>query len=93
MQTRRKLQETFAETRVSLQKTIVAYWWMFGICAATILLLVTVFVQVLRTARFSDPVYLFMLFFLQLTMAAQMYFFWFEISSDKIVISQQDPNI
>lgn len=60
----------FDENRISLQKTINAYWWMFGICAATILLLVVVSILVLKTARCSDPVYLFMLFFLQMTLVA-----------------------
>lgn len=60
----------FDEKRISLQKTINAYWWMFGICAATILLLVVVSILVLKTARCSDPVYLFMLFFLQMTLVA-----------------------
>jgi len=83
MQDHYRLKETFAEVRISLQKTINAYWWMFGICAFTILLLVIVFILVLKTAKCSDPVYLLMLFFLQMTMAAQMYFFWEEINEDK----------
>ena len=93
MHAHHRLQETFAETRVSLQKTINAYWWMFGICALTILILIGVLVQVIRTTRFSDPVYLLMLFFLQMTMLVQMYFFWFQISTDKILIAQIDPQV
>ena len=50
---------------------------MFGICAFTIFLLLVVFSLVLKTAKCSDPVYLIMLFFLQLTMVAQMYFYWY----------------
>ena len=93
MQDHYRLKETFAEIKISLQKTINAYWWMFGICATTILLLVVVFALVLKTAKCSDPVYLLMLFFLQLTMIAQMYFFWYLISTDQEKIAQFDPNI
>ena len=71
------LPDPFAETRVYLEKTITAYWWMFGICVLTMLVLVVVLVQVVRTTKCTDPVYLLMLFFLQLTMAANLYFFMY----------------
>ena len=50
---------------------------MFGICVLTMLVLVVVLVQVVRTTKCTDPVYLLMLFFLQLTMAANLYFFMY----------------
>lgn len=65
-----KLGESIKAYKESQQKTINAYWWMFGICAATLTVLILVFIQVVRTVKLKDPVFLLMLFFLQLTLVA-----------------------
>lgn len=82
-------EEPIQDQILALQREVVAYSWMLGLFALTILAFTPILIKVIQTQHDKDPIFMSMLIILQLTLVSYLYSFGYFIAQFRTEISLQ----